>query len=53
MKLEERVEFERLTRLHKLLEAENDCQVGNQGGSDGLVGRNWRLARYVVGDVVG
>jgi len=53
VKLEERVEFERLARLHELLETENDCQVGNQGGSDGLVGRNWRLARYVVGDVVG
>jgi len=53
MKLEERVELERLTRLHELLETKNNCQIRNQGRSDGLVGRNWRLARYVVGEVVG
>ena len=53
MKLEERVELERLTRLHELLEAKDDRQIRNQGRSDRLVGRNWRLACYVVGDVVG
>ena len=53
MKLEEPVELERLTRLHELLKAKNDRQIRNQCRSDLLVGRNWRLARYVVGEVVG
>jgi len=53
VKLEKRVEFERLARLHELLETEYDRQIRNQSRSDLLVGRNWRLARYVVGDVVG
>lgn len=53
MKLEERVEFEGLTRLHELLETEDDRQVRHQGRYDRLVGRNWRLVHYVVSDVVG
>ena len=53
MKLEEPIEPERLTRLHELLGAKDDCQVRNQGGCDCLVGRNGRLARNIVGDVVG
>jgi len=53
MKLKERVEFEGLTRLHELLESKNNRQIRNQGGSDGLGGRNWRLALYIVGDIVG
>jgi len=53
MKLEEPVELERLARLHELLETKDDRQIRNQGGSDRLVGRNWCLTPYVVGDVVG
>jgi len=53
MKLEEPVELERLARLHELLEAENDRQIRNQRRSDLLVSRNWRLAHYVVSEVVG
>lgn len=53
MQLEEHVEFKRLARLHKLLETKDDGQVRNQGSGNGLVGGNWRLARYVVSDVVG
>ena len=53
MELEERVELEGFTRLHELSETEDDRQIRNQGRSDGLVGRNRCLARYVVSDVVG
>jgi len=53
MELEECIELERLARLHEFLNAEDNCQVRNQGRCNCLVGRNWRLARYVVGDVVG
>ena len=53
MELEEPVELERLTRLHELLKPKDYRQIRNQGSSDCLVGRNWRLALYVVGDVVG
>ena len=53
MELEECVELEGLTRLHELLEAKYDPQIRHQSGRDRLVGRNGRLARYVVGDVVG
>lgn len=53
MKLEERVELERLARFHELPETKDDRQVRNQSRSDFLVGRKWCLARYVVGEVVG
>lgn len=53
MQLKEGVELERLTCLHELPETKDDGQIRNQGRSDGLVGRNWRLTGYVVSDVVG
>ena len=53
MELEEPVELQRLARLHELPETKDDRQIRNQGRPDCLVGRNWRLARYVVSEVVG
>ena len=53
MEPEESVEFKRFARLHKLLETKDNRQIRNQSCCDRLAGRNWRLARYVVGEVVG
>lgn len=53
MKLEERIELEGLARLHELLETKYDPQIRHQSSRHRLVGRDGRLARYIVCDVVG